>query len=104
MFRNTAKEWSFDELKAAIDAGKVTEVSVHNDVVSVKAEGSKKYNYQTYVQQNVAEWNVYETEKQTVTNADGSTSEVEVKVLKGTVSFSADQRRRRGYQDHVQRP
>jgi len=89
MFRNTAKEWSFDELKAAIDAGKVTEVSVHNDVVSVKAEGSKKYNYQTYVQQNVAEWNVYETEKQTVTNADGSTSEVEVKVLKGTVSFSA---------------
>ena len=89
MFRNTAQTWSFDELKAAIDAGKVTEVSVHNDVVSVKADGSKKYNYQTYVQQNVAEWNIYETEKQTVTNADGSTSEVEIKVLKGTVSFSA---------------
>lgn len=89
MFRNTAQPWSFDELKAAIDAGKVTEVSVHNDVVSVKADGSKKYNYQTYVQQNVAEWNIYETEKQTVTNADGSTSEVEIKVLKGTVSFSA---------------
>ena len=89
MFRNTAKEWSFNELKAAIDAGKVTEVSVHNDIVSVKAENSKKYNYQTYVQQNVAEWNIYETEKQTVTNEDGTTSEVEVKVLKGTVSFSA---------------
>ena len=89
MFRNTTQPWSFDELKAAIDAGKVTEVSVHNDVVSVKADGSKKYNYQTYVQQNVAEWNIYETEKQTVTNADGSTSEVEIKVLKGTVSFSA---------------
>ena len=89
MFRNTAQPWSFDELKAAIDAGKVTEVSVHNDVVSVKADGAKKYNYQTYVQQNVAEWNIYETEKQTVTNADGSTSEVEIKVLKGTVSFSA---------------
>ena len=89
MFRNTAQTWSFDELKAAIDAGKVTEVSVHNDVVSVKADGSKKYNYQTYVQQNVAEWNIYETEKQTVTNADGSTSEVEIKDLKGTVSFSA---------------
>ena len=89
MFHNTAQPWSFDELKAAIDAGKVTEVSVHNDVVSVKADGSKKYNYQTYVQQNVAEWNIYETEKQTVTNADGSTSEVEIKVLKGTVSFSA---------------
>ena len=89
MFRNTAQPWSFDELKAAIDAGKVTEVSVHNDVVSVKADGSKKYNYQTYVQQNVAEWNIYETEKQTITNADGSTSEVEIKVLKGTVSFSA---------------
>ena len=89
MFRNTAQTWSFDELKAAIDAGKVTEVSVHNDVVSVKADGSKKYNYQTYVQQNVAEWNIYETEKQTVTNADGSTSEIEIKVLKGTVSFSA---------------
>ncbi len=89
MFRNTAQTWSFNELKAAIDAGKVTEVSVHNDVVSVKADGSKKYNYQTYVQQNVAEWNIYETEKQTVTNADGSTSEVEIKVLKGTVSFSA---------------
>lgn len=89
MFCNTAQPWSFDELKAAIDAGKVTEVSVHNDVVSVKADGSKKYNYQTYVQQNVAEWNIYETEKQTVTNADGSTSEVEIKVLKGTVSFSA---------------
>ena len=89
MFRNTAKEWSFDELKAAIDADKVTEVSVHNDIVSVKAEGSKKYNYQTYVQQNVAEWNIYDTEKQTVTNEDGSTREVEVKVLKGTVSFSA---------------
>ena len=89
MFRNTAQPWSFDELKAAIDAGKVTEVSVHNDVVSVKADGSKKYNYQTYVQQNVAEWNIYETEKQTVTNPDGSTSEVEIKVLKGTVSFSA---------------
>ena len=85
MFRNTAKEWSFDELKAAIDAGKVTEVSVHNDIVSVKAENSKKYNYQTYVQQNVAEWNIYETE--TVDNGDGTTSEV--KVLKGTVSFSA---------------
>ena len=89
MFRASAQPWSFDELKAAIDAGKVTEVSVHNDVVSVKADGSKKYNYQTYVQQNVAEWNIYETEKQTVTNADGSTSEVEIKVLKGTVSFSA---------------
>ena len=85
MFRNTAKEWSFDELKAAIDAGKVTEVSVHNDIVSVKAENSKKYNYQTYVQQNVAEWNIYETE--TVDNGDGTTREV--KVLKGTVSFSA---------------
>ena len=89
MFRNTAQPWPFAELNAAIDAGKVTEVSVHNDVVSVKADGSKKYNYQTYVQQNVAEWNIYETEKQTVTNADGSTSEVEIKVLKGTVSFSA---------------
>ena len=85
MFRNTAQTWSFDELKAAIDAGKVTEVSVHNDVVSVKADGSKKYNYQTYVQQNVAEWNIYETE--TVDNGDGTTSEI--KVLKGTVSFSA---------------
>ena len=70
MFRNTAQTWSFDELKAAIDAGKVTEVSVHNDVVSVKADGSKKYNYQTYVQQNVAEWNIYETE--TVDNGDGA--------------------------------
>ena len=85
MFRNTAQTWSFDELKAAIDAGKVTEVSVHNDVVSVKADGSKKYNYQTYVQQNVAEWNIYETK--TVDNGDGTTSEI--KVLKGTVSFSA---------------
>ena len=89
MLRNTAKEWSFNELKDAIDKGEVTEVSVHNDIVSVKTGNSKKYNYQTYVQQNVAEWNIYETEKQNVTNADGTTSEVEVKVLKATVSFSA---------------
>lgn len=90
MLRNTAKEWSFNELKDAIDRGEVAEVSVHNDIVSVKTGNSKKYNYQTYVQQNVAEWNIYETEKQTVTNpADGTTSEVEVKVLKATVSFSA---------------
>ncbi len=85
MFRNTAKEWSFDELKAAIDAGKVTEVSINNDIVSVKAEGSKKYNYETYVQQNVAEWNIYDTT--TVTAPDGTTSEA--KTLLGTVSFSA---------------
>ena len=89
MLRNTAKEWSFNELKDAIDRGEVAEVSVHNDIVSVKTGNSKKYNYQTYVQQNVAEWNIYETEKQNVTNADGTTSEVEVKVLKATVSFSA---------------
>ena len=89
MLRNTAKEWSFNELKAAIDRGEVAEVSVHNDIVSVKTGNSKKYNYQTYVQQNVAEWNIYETEKQDVTNADGTKSEVEVKVLKATVSFSA---------------
>lgn len=89
MLRNTAKEWSFNELKDAIDRGEVAEVSVHNDIVSVKTGNSKKYNYQTYVQQNVAEWNIYETEKQTVTNADGTPSEVEVKVLKATVSFSA---------------
>lgn len=89
MLRNTAKEWSFNELKDAIDKGEVAEVSVHNDIVSVKTGNSKKYNYQTYVQQNVAEWNIYETEKQTVTNADGTKSDVEVKVLKATVSFSA---------------
>lgn len=89
MLRNTAKEWSFNELKDAIDRGEVAEVSVHNDIVSVKTGNSKKYNYQTYVQQNVAEWNIYETEKQTVTNADGTKSDVEVKVLKATVSFSA---------------
>lgn len=89
MLRNTAKEWSFNELKDAIDRGEVAEVSVHNDIVSVKTGNSKKYNYQTYVQQNVAEWNIYETKKQDVTNADGTTSEVEVKVLKATVSFSA---------------
>ena len=89
MLRNTAKEWSFNELKDAIDRGEVAEVSVHNDIVSVKTGNSKKYNYQTYVQQNVAEWNIYETEKQTVTNADGTPSDVEVKVLKATVSFSA---------------
>lgn len=89
MLRNTAKEWSFNELKDAIDRGEVAEVSVHNDIVSVKTGNSKKYNYQTYVQQNVAEWNIYETEKQPVTNADGTKSEVEVKVLKATVSFSA---------------
>lgn len=89
MLRNTAKEWSFNELKDAIDRGEVAEVSVHNDIVSVKTGNSKKYNYQTYVQQNVAEWNIYETEKQNVTNADGTTSEVKVKVLKATVSFSA---------------
>ena len=89
MLRNTAKEWSFNELKDAIDRGEVAEVSVHNDIVSVKTGNSKKYNYQTYVQQNVAEWNIYETEKQNVTNADGTKSEVEVKVLKATVSFSA---------------
>lgn len=82
MLRNTAKEWSFNELKDAIDKGEVAEVSVHNDIVSVKTGNSKKYNYQTYVQQNVAEWNIYDT----VTNsADGTTS----KVLKATVSFSA---------------
>ena len=73
MLRNTAKEWSFNELKDAIDRGEVTEVSVHNDIVSVKTGNSKKYNYQTYVQQNVAEWNIYD----------------ETKVLKATVSFSA---------------
>ena len=89
MLRNTAKEWSFNELKDAIDRGEVAEVSVHNDIVSVKTGNSKKYNYQTYVQQNVAEWNIYGTEKQSVTNADGTTSDVEVKVLKATVSFSA---------------
>ena len=89
MLRNTAKEWSFNELKDAIDRGEVAEVSVHNDIVSVKTGNSKKYNYQTYVQQNVAEWNIYETEKQPVTNADGTKSDVEVKVLKATVSFSA---------------
>lgn len=89
MLRNTAKEWSFNELKDAIDRGEVAEVSVHNDIVSVKTGNSKKYNYQTYVQQNVAEWNIYGTEKQSVTNADGTKSEVEIKVLKATVSFSA---------------
>ena len=81
MLRNTAKEWSFNELKDAIDRGEVAEVSVHNDIVSVKTGNSKKYNYQTYVQQNVAEWNIYET----VTNPDDTKS----KVLKATVSFSA---------------
>lgn len=82
MLRNTAKEWSFNELKDAIDRGEVTEVSVHNDIVSVKTGNSKKYNYQTYVQQNVAEWNIYDT----VTNPDDGTTS---KVLKATVSFSA---------------
>ena len=82
MLRNTAKEWSFNELKDAIDRGEVAEVSVHNDIVSVKTGNSKKYNYQTYVQQNVAEWNIYDT----VTNPDDGTTS---KVLKATVSFSA---------------
>lgn len=82
MLRNTAKEWSFNELKDAIDKGEVAEVSVHNDIVSVKTGNSKKYNYQTYVQQNVAEWNIYDT----VTNPDDGTTS---KVLKATVSFSA---------------
>ena len=82
MLRNTAKEWSFNELKDAIDRGEVAEVSVHNDIVSVKTGNSKKYNYQTYVQQNVAEWNIYET----ATNPDDGTTS---KVLKATVSFSA---------------
>lgn len=89
MLRNTAKEWSFNELKDAIDRGEVAEVSVHNDIVSVKTGNSKKYNYQTYVQQNVAEWNIYDTGTETVTNPDGTKSDVEVKVLKATVSFSA---------------
>ena len=89
MLRNTAKEWSFNELKDAIDRGEVAEVSVHNDIVSVKTGNSKKYNYQTYVQQNVAEWNIYDTVPEKVNNPDGTTSEVEVKVLKATVSFSA---------------
>ena len=89
MLRNTAKEWSFNELKAAIDRGEVAEVSVHNDIVSVKTGNSKKYNYQTYVQQNVAEWNIYDTVPEKVNNPDGTESEVEVKVLKATVSFSA---------------
>ena len=82
MLRNTAKKWSFNELKDAIDRGEVAEVSVHNDIVSVKTGNSKKYNYQTYVQQNVAEWNIYDT----VTNPDDGTTS---KVLKATVSFSA---------------
>lgn len=89
MLRNTAKEWSFNELKDAIDRGEVTEVSVHNDIVSVKTGNSKKYNYQTYVQQNVAEWNIYDTVPEKVNNPDGTESEVKVKVLKATVSFSA---------------
>ena len=89
MLRNTAKEWSFNELKDAIDRGEVAEVSVHNDIVSVKTGNSKKYNYQTYVQQNVAEWNIYDTVPEKVNNPDGTESEVKVKVLKATVSFSA---------------
>ena len=72
MLRNTAKEWSFNELKDAIDRGEVAEVSVHNDIVSVKTGNSKKYNYQTYVQQNVAEWNIYDTVPEKVNNPDGT--------------------------------
>ncbi len=58
LLRGTTKEVSFNELKTMIDSGQVSEVSIENDIVSIKKLGEKKYGYECKVQQNVAEWTV----------------------------------------------
>ena len=56
LFRNTSKEISSTELKNFIDEGKVAEISVNNDIVSVKLTGEKTYGYEAKIQQNVNNW------------------------------------------------
>ena len=56
LFRNTSKEISSTELKNFIDEGKVAEISVNNDIVSVKLSGEKTYGYEAKIQQNVNNW------------------------------------------------
>ena len=56
LFRNTTKEISSTELKNFIDEGKVAEISVNNDIVSVKLTGEKTYGYEAKIQQNVNNW------------------------------------------------
>ncbi len=58
LFRNTTKEISSTELKNYIDNGKVAEISVNNDIVSVKLTGEKTYGYEAKIQQNVNNWYV----------------------------------------------
>ncbi len=76
LFRNPAKEASFNEVKDLIDGGTVETVNIDNDVVNIRTSDGKRY--EAFVQQNVAEWVIaYDAD------ADGVIEKTE------TVSFSA---------------
>lgn len=67
-FRNGTEEISSTELKSFIDEGRVSELSVSNDIVSVKLNDAKSFKYKANIQQNINKW--------TVTLENGTTEEL----------------------------
>ncbi len=67
-FRNGTEEISSTELKSFIDEGRVAELSVSNDIVSIRLNDAKSFKYKTNIQQNINKW--------TVTLENGSTEEL----------------------------
>ena len=68
LFRNGTEEISSTELKSFIDEGRVSELSVSNDIVSVKLNDAKSFKYKANIQQNINKW--------TVTLENGTTEEL----------------------------
>ena len=62
LFRGNAKEISFNELKEYINNGKVSEITIKNDITYVKTVDSKKNDYFCYVQLSYSEWAVLPNE------------------------------------------
>ena len=67
-FRNGTEEISSTELKSFIDEGRVSELTVSNDIVTVKLNDAKSFKYKANIQQNINKW--------TVTLENGTTEEL----------------------------